>query len=141
MSLHPNWATTILVVEDDLLVGEYLKIRLGTAGYTICWATTGAMALERLGEMRPQLMLLDLGLPVVNGFDVLAEVRRRRIHDDMPIVVLTARHGSEDVKRAMALGASDFLVKPCEALKLLKRVEHHLATKPVIRRDGQAKRA
>ena len=130
------WATPILIVEDDPLIGEVLMLRLESAGYRATWVKDGAAALTRVGEVKPKLVVLDLGLglPVVDGFQVLTILRRNALYRDLPIIVLTARHSAEDVKKAVTLGASDYLGKPFDAEVLQRRIERLLkppAQKPV----------
>jgi DNA-binding response OmpR family regulator len=116
-----------MVVEDDPSIGELLRVRLESVGYQVSWAKTGREALDRLFEIMPKLLLLDLGLPLIDGFEVLSHVRRHRVFADVPIVILTVRNDAEDVRRAISLGATDYLTKPFEAGALLKRLAHHLA--------------
>ena len=128
------WATPILIVEDDPLIGEVLMLRLESAGYRTTWVKDGAAALNRVGEVKPKLVVLDLGLPVIDGFQVLTILRRNILYRDLPIIVLTARHSAEDVKKAVTLGASDYLGKPFDAEVLQRRIERLLkppAQKPV----------
>ena len=109
------------------MIGELLHIRLTSAGYRASWAKDGRDALDRLFDIMPQLIVLDLGLPRVSGFDVLERIRRYRVFETLPVVVLTARQNPEDVKRAVALGACDYLAKPFDGPALIKRLERHLA--------------
>jgi DNA-binding response OmpR family regulator len=127
VSIQPSWGPSVMVVEDDPLIGELLKVRLESVGYQVSWAKTGREALDRLFDIMPKLLLLDLGLPLIDGFEVLRHVRRHRVFANVPIVVLTAHNDAEDVRRAISLGATDYLTKPFEAAAFLKRVAHHLA--------------
>jgi DNA-binding response OmpR family regulator len=129
VSVNRSWGTPILIVEDDALIGELLVLRFKAAGYRVTLATDGHEALDRIFEVRPKLVLLDLGLPVIDGFEVLAQVRKHRIFAKTPIVVLTASNVADDIKRALASGASDYIAKPFDAVELVKRVERHLAPK------------
>lgn len=126
MSVGDVWSAPLMVVEDDPLVGELVMLRLESAGYRASWVKDGGMALNRIGEIKPTLMLLDLGLPVIDGFQVLQTLRAHALWRKLPIIVLTARHNAEDVRRALALGASDYMVKPFEAPALIKRIERQL---------------
>lgn len=97
---------------------------------------------KRLKESVPDLILLDLGLPRVDGFAVLTDIRRRRASNQlvfahMPIIVMTARHTVDDVKRAVSLGAADYLAKPFEIPALLGRMAKHLGSRaPAAPGDG-----
>ncbi|HWA62431.1 MAG TPA: response regulator [Caulobacteraceae bacterium] len=128
------WNPRILVVEDDPLIGELLMLRLESGGYRATWVKDGGAALDRMQDVKPHLVVLDLGLPGVDGFQVLQTLRRHATWRETPVVVLTARHNADDVKRALGLGASDYVAKPFDAHALLKRIERALkaaGTKPV----------
>ena len=103
-------------------------MRLESVGYQVSWAKTGRDALDRLFEIMPKLLLLDLGLPLIDGFEVLGRLRRHRAFAEVPIVILTVRNDADDVRRAISLGATDY---PDQAVRgggpLLKRLAHHLA--------------
>lgn len=122
----------ILVVDDDLLIGELVALNLVREGYEVQRAYNGVEALKWLAFQRPALMLLDLGLPIVDGISVLSALRQRRTLGgqsgaSFPVIVLTARQSAEDVKRVMALGANDVLAKPFETPELLQRIRHLIA--------------
>jgi len=119
--------THVLIVEDDPLIGELLMLRLESAGYRATWLKDGGQALNRIADLKPSCMVLDLGLPVIDGFQVLQTLRRHALWKTLPIIVLTARHNADDVKRALSLGASDYVAKPFDALALIKRIERQLA--------------
>ena len=126
MAEDQSWAPMILIVEDDPMIGELIMLRLTAAGYRTSWARTGPEALTKIYEVRPKMMVLDLGLPVIDGFGVLEQVRAQQFFKNLPIIVLTGRHELADVKRAMALGASGYMAKPFESKDLVKRVEKYL---------------
>jgi DNA-binding response OmpR family regulator len=121
------WSPPVLIVEDDPLIGELLMLRLESAGYRATWLKDGGQALNRIGDVKPSCMVLDLGLPVIDGFQVLQTLRRHALWKTLPIIVLTARHNADDVKRALSLGASDYVAKPFDAQALIKRIERQLA--------------
>ena len=101
---------TILVVDDDLYIREALEDRLTSLGYKVVLAADGNYALELFERDRPQLVLLDIELPGIKGFEFLNEIRRRDI--DVPVIMITA-YGSIDVAvEAMRHGAYDFVPKP-----------------------------
>jgi DNA-binding NtrC family response regulator len=102
----------ILVVDDDPDIQEVLKDRLESLGYSVLAASNGREALEVLDKENPQLLLLDIEMPVMNGLDVLREIRRREI--DIPIVMVTAYGTIERAVQAMKEGAYDFIPKPFE---------------------------
>jgi DNA-binding response OmpR family regulator len=114
----------VLVVEDDAAIGRGLTEALAAQGYETRWATTGADALERAATARPDLVLLDLGLPDLDGVEVC-----RRIRALVPmttIVILTARSDEIDVVLGLDAGADDYVTKPFRLAELLARVRAHL---------------
>ena len=110
----------ILVAEDDDPIRELLTIRLGVAGYHVVEARSGGEALTQIAAYRPAGMVLDIGLPVMDGFAVLAALASRNLA--IPTLVLTARNKSDDVERALSLGAWDFMSKPFDHKVLIARV-------------------
>ena len=130
MTPDQAWSPAILVVEDDPIIGELLKLRLEAARYRPYWVQSGEEALSTIHDVKPALVLLDLGLPRMDGFQVLTEIRRQAVFARTPVVVLTARHNVADVQRALKLGANDFMAKPFDAQVLLARLAKHLAARP-----------
>jgi DNA-binding response OmpR family regulator len=117
-------AQTILVVEDDEPIARALAGALESQGYSIARAATGAEALRRVREEPPELVLLDLGLPDVDGVEVCRVLRD--LDPVLPIVVLTARHDEIDVVLGLDAGADDYVTKPFRLAELLARVRAHL---------------
>jgi two-component system alkaline phosphatase synthesis response regulator PhoP len=109
-------AGTVLVVEDDREIRELVRRYLERAGYAAHTTASGAEAIRLLGAGGLDLVVLDLGLPDVDGLDVLAAA------DGVPVVVLTARSGVEDRIRGLRQGADDYLTKPFSPTELVLRV-------------------
>jgi DNA-binding response OmpR family regulator len=120
----------ILVVDDDPAVLDLIATRLEIAGYETRRARDGAAAVDRLGEVRPAAMILDLSMPKLDGFGVLDLVGNRPDLATIPILVLSARTGAEDVKMAIRMGASDYLSKPFDTPHLLSRVARLVNSRP-----------
>ncbi|MFC5748498.1 response regulator transcription factor [Actinomadura rugatobispora] len=114
----------VLVIEDDPTIGEELVEALTGQGYQSEWATTGAQALEYVQERAPDLVLLDLGLPDMDG--VVLCRRLRSISRETVIVVLTARTREFEVIVALDAGADDYLTKPFRLTELMARLRAHL---------------
>ncbi len=110
----------ILVADDDETVRATLERRLYDGGYEPLLAANGAEALEVLDRKHVDLILLDLGMPVLDGFALLDQLRRGGL--DTPILVLSSHQGLEDKKRAFNLGADDYVVKPADGEELLLRI-------------------
>jgi len=109
----------ILLVEDDLDLIDVTAYSLRRERFAVIEATDGAQALHRWKVDRPDLIVLDLGLPRHDGFEVLQRVREK---DTTPIVVLSGRRNEQDVFRAFTLGADDFVAKPFAAKHLALRI-------------------
>ncbi len=112
----------VLVVDDDPLVLELVVTRLDLAGYQSLRARDGFEAIERLREITPSAMVLDINMPRFDGFDVLRTMSELGLLARVPTMVLTARNQPADVQKAIDLGASDFLAKPFKDQQLLARV-------------------
>jgi two-component system KDP operon response regulator KdpE len=118
-SAGPPGGYQILVVEDEAQMRRYLRVTLRVNGYRVAEATTGAEAVAFAEGRRPDLVILDLGLPDIDGVTV---VERMRTWLTSPIVVVSARHQEEDKVRALDAGADDYLTKPFGTSELLARV-------------------
>ncbi len=110
---------TILVVEDEPSISEVVTLYLRRAGYQVIVARDGQAALEALERQTPDLVVLDLMLPKVNGFEITRWLRER---GDMPIIMLTARREEQDRIAGLEMGADDYVVKPFSPQELVSRV-------------------
>ena len=106
----------ILIIEDDPEIAHLLQLELGEAGYTVDWASGGMSGLVRLREAVPDLVILDLGLPDLDGGEV---ARRIRAGYEVPIIVLTAADAVERKVSLLSDGADDYIVKPFHPAELL----------------------
>lgn len=114
----------ILVVEDDKDLREYLKELLMDNDYTVDMVSDGASALNYIKKTRPDLVILDLGLPDIDGKSVCTSIKKD--YSDLPIVILTARHSTSDVVSGLNLGADDYIPKPFVGDELLARIKVQL---------------
>ena len=110
----------ILIVDDEPHIVELAKLYLERDGYTVSGVGTGEAALERLGSFRPDLVILDLMLPDIDGFEVC---RRMRARSDVPILMLTARKEDTDKIVGLEMGADDYSTKPFNPRELVARVK------------------
>jgi DNA-binding response OmpR family regulator len=110
---------TILIVDDDVELVGLLRFALANAGYDVVTAYDGEQALARLEEYAPELVVLDVNLPLLDGFEVL---RRLRKQSQVPVMMLTVRSAEEDEVLGLDLGADDYLKKPFSPRALLARV-------------------
>jgi DNA-binding response OmpR family regulator len=120
-------APRILVIEDDEDIAQALQRSLRMEGYEVRTAGDGAEGLEQAHTFAPDLVILDLGLPKVDGIDVARSLRER---DDLPILILTARDALESRVEGLDAGADDYLVKPFERQELLARLRALLRRRP-----------
>jgi len=119
----------ILVVDDDVELSGLLRFALVGAGYEVVTAFDGEQALARLAESIPDLVILDVNLPLIDGFGVLERLRR---HSEVPVMMLTVRSAEADEVHGLDLGADDYLKKPFSPRALLARV------RSLLRRGGDA---
>jgi two-component system, OmpR family, alkaline phosphatase synthesis response regulator PhoP len=120
---------TVLVVEDDASIALGLRINLEAEGYTVLMADDGDRALEIARASAPDLVILDVMLPRMNGLEVLQTLRKEGIM--MPIIILSARTGEMDKVTGLELGAEDYVAKPFSLAELLARVRAALRRAPV----------
>src|SRR5260370_2853153 len=120
-------ARRILVVVDDRMVASTIQRVLRPEGYDVDVALGGAAALDQVSERRPDLVVLDLMMPGIDGLEVC---RRLRASGSLPILMLTARSGTADRVRGLDTGADDYLVKPFAYAELLARVRALLRRTP-----------
>ncbi|MBR6785077.1 MAG: response regulator transcription factor [Clostridia bacterium] len=125
-------AERILVVDDDTNICELLRLYLEKDGYEVVIANNGGEAVTMFQELSPDLMLLDIMLPVLDGWQVCREVRK---FSDKPIIMLTAKGETFDKVLGFELGADDYVVKPFDAKEVMARV------KAVLRRSGSAEKS
>lgn len=114
----------ILLVEDDQVLGDAMLRSLQLADYAVDWATNGRDADLVLGDQIYDLALLDLGLPGMDGFEVLRRLRARRAN--LPVLIVTARDALEDRIKGLDLGADDYVLKPFDMPELLARIRAHI---------------
>ncbi|MDC4232673.1 MtrAB system response regulator MtrA [Actinomyces sp. B33] len=113
----------ILVVDDDVALAEMIGIVLETEGYAVSTCSDGAHAVEEFRSLAPDLVLLDLMLPGLDGIEVCRRIRRE---SDVPVVMLTARSDTSDVVAGLEAGADDYVPKPFKPKELVARVRARL---------------
>lgn len=117
-------SNTILVVEDDPGLQKYLRELLWENSYVVQIASDGIQALNCINKLKPDLMILDLGLPNMTGESVCAEAKKK--HPELPIIILTAKDTTSDIVEGLNLGADDYMTKPFVADELLARIKARL---------------
>lgn len=115
---------SVLLVEDDPVMVKLLSFALEKRGFHVNIATDGQEALDYLANnIEPHLVLLDLMLPYVNGYEILGEIRNNNIWKNIPVIVMTAEARRKNVNDAFDAGANDYLVKPIQFDDLIVRVK------------------
>ena len=114
---------TILVVDDDPDIARFVEVNLRSAGYDVAVAGDGEEALEKAGELRPDLVLLDVMMPRIDGFEVAQRLRKNPQTANTSIIMLTAKALSADKVTGLQSGADDYIIKPFDPIELLARVK------------------
>lgn len=117
----------VLVVDDDENICDLLRLYLEKDGYTVRIANDGEQALKEFANFAPDLMLLDIMMPKMDGFKVLEEIRK---HSSIPVIMVTAKAESFDKLQGFNLGTDDYIVKPFDAKEVLARI------KAILRRSS-----
>lgn len=129
---RPGKSVRILVVEDDPMIAELLGMFLNRAGYEAQMAEHGRKALEILEQEAFDLILMDLKMPVMDGYEAASQIRRREEWRTIPIIALTAHARSEEKEKCLAIGMNDFLTKPVDSPQLYAAIEKHLLPREVV---------
>jgi DNA-binding response OmpR family regulator len=119
---------TVLVVDDEDDTAEMIRDTLRAEGFRAMVARDGRQALEMIRRKRPDLVILDIMMPELSGFEVLEELRRDEGTAGLPVVVLTARGDEADAQRGLALGAKRYMNKPFDVRALITEVRRHLGS-------------
>ncbi len=131
--LMPETATDalrVLVVDDEPNIVDVISMALRYEGFAVASADCGAEAIAKVGDFRPHLVVLDIMLPDMEGFDVAERLSAKRI--DVPIIFLTARDATEDKVRGLTIGGDDYVTKPFSLEELVARI------RTILRRTGLA---
>jgi diguanylate cyclase (GGDEF)-like protein len=114
---------TVLVVDDDPDIARFVEVNLRSAGYDVAVAADGMEALEKAAELRPDLVLLDVMMPRIDGFEVAQRLRKNPQTANASIIMLTAKALSADKVTGLQAGADDYIIKPFDPIELLARVK------------------
>jgi DNA-binding response OmpR family regulator len=115
-------APVVLIVDDDPLLVSLVQHKLKSRGYTVVTATDGASGLERARTLKPDIIVLDIMMPVLDGRSTLLRLREDPQFSKTPVVMLTARGREDDIVDLLQHGASDYLVKPFSPEELAARI-------------------
>lgn len=125
----------ILVVDDEKPISDIIKFNLTKEGYDVYTAYDGQEALEQVEEVNPDLVILDLMLPKIDGLEVAREVRKTH---DMPIIMVTAKDSEIDKVLGLEMGADDYVTKPFSNRELVARVKANLRRQSAVAANSQA---
>ncbi|NTU60807.1 MAG: response regulator [Caldiserica bacterium] len=113
----------VLVVDDEIAIAKLIMFVLESNGYDVRIAADGEAAIDAIKERKPDLIVLDLMLPTISGFDVLQNIRQEMGITNLPVIVLTCRGQKEDRDRAIKLGATEYLTKPFSPTSLVNTLK------------------
>ncbi len=116
----------IVLAEDEPQIARLIEFKLKKEGYQVIWKENGKEALEAIKEDKPDLILLDIMMPVMGGYEVLRHIKKDEGLKDIPVIMLTARAQEKDVVKGIDLGAEDYITKPFHPAELLARVRRIL---------------
>ncbi|HMN26935.1 MAG TPA: response regulator, partial [Caldilineaceae bacterium] len=121
--------TRVLIVDDDAMARETLEALLRREGYTLLFATNGSEVLDRLAQLAPDLILLDVMMPGMNGYELCERIKAMPTHRHIPIILLTALDSPSDLARGLDSGADEFVSKPFTSVELKARIRSMLRIK------------
>lgn len=127
---------TILVIDDEQDIVELLAYNLEKEGYVVIKGYDGQQALEKIQDSRPDLVILDVMMPRMNGLDVCREIRKSTSTKHLPVIMLTARTSEHDQVAGLEIGADDYLAKPISPRVLIARVKTLLRRSDVTAEDS-----
>lgn len=120
-------AKKIVLVEDESQIARLIEFKLRKEGYQVTWKENGEEALVAIKEEKPDLILLDVMMPVMDGYEVLRQIKEDENLKSIPVIMLTARAQERDVVKGIDLGAQDYITKPFHPAELLVQVKRILA--------------
>ena len=132
MEQDSNNQVAVLIVEDDRLTADLVTNMLAQEGYGIQTASDGAQCLDMLNESTPNLILMDVGLPVMNGIETCKQVRSNPESTKIPIIFVTANTDDDTLEAAFNAGGNDYVCKPVNRIELLARVRSALTQQMAI---------
>jgi DNA-binding response OmpR family regulator len=117
----------VVVAEDEPALGRLITFKLQREAYEVKWANNGGAALDLVRQEKPDIVLLDVMMPVLDGYQVLKKLKEDDNLKDIPVIMLTSKGQERDVVKGIELGANDYIVKPFRPAELVARVKRLLA--------------
>lgn len=121
-----NQQPKVLIVDDEPFNLDYIEQELADSNYQLITASNGREALDKIYSVQPDLVLLDLMMPILDGFAVLAQVKADPSVRDIPVIIISAASDSRSVVKGIKQGAEDYLTKPVDGDLLLQKVKEYL---------------
>ena len=121
-----NQKAKVLIVDDEPFNVDYLEQELEDSDYQIITASNGQEALDKIKSQQPDLILLDLMMPVLDGFAVLAQIKADTYLHDIPVIIVSAANDSKSIVKGIKQGADDYITKPVDADHLVQKLKEHL---------------
>ena len=115
----------ILLIDDEVDILEFLKYNLEQNNFEVLVSNNGKDALKKI-EQNPDLIVLDIMMPEMDGFELYHQIKKNKVYQDIPIIFLTAKSGETDEIKGLDLGASDYIQKPISPKKLIARIKSNL---------------
>ncbi len=116
----------VLVIDDQPFMLKLIRYNLNKCGCDVVTETDGLAALDRIEEIAPDLVILDIRMPAITGTELCAKFRANKTHGNVPILILTSQLRENSEEEAKAAGATDFMTKPFSPAELLAAVQKHL---------------
>ena len=130
----------IAVIEDNKTNIKLIRYQLEAEGFDINIEETGSAGIEMIRNQKPDMIILDIGLPDINGFEVCKKLRKDPITKDYPIIMLTAKGDDRDKIEGLSLGADDYITKPYNAKELVLRINNLLSRSKIIKDNNGLKK-
>lgn len=127
----------ILLVDDEQKVLELIAYRLKLLGYNVITAGDGEEAITKFETESPDLIILDVAMPGIDGLTVCSRIRKMNDRNQVPILMLTARSAVEDVNKALSMGADDYIVKPYDPGVLQMKIQSHLSQRKIQTKESK----
>lgn len=126
--------TKILVIDDEPNIVQTLQDRLEMNEYSVATAGNGREGLDKIEQDKPDVVLLDVIMPVMDGLEMLEVMRKKPENQDISVIMLTARSQTQDIARANACGIDDYIVKPFDLSELLEKIEGVVENRKAVAR-------
>ena len=118
----------VLIVDDEVDLANLLKINLEVEGFECSIAKNGKEGIEKAGVLQPDLILLDINMPVIDGYGVLSELKKNQETSKIPVIMCTTIKGDENIKKAYSLGASNYVIKPFKPKEVIGKIRKVLGS-------------